>query len=78
MEPNYGYSKPELVEELELDSTIAESSSEKRLTLIRVNENRQSEADDDLYSGKRLDADKWEGLSDKDGEEHSEDLSSGR
>jgi RNA polymerase primary sigma factor len=76
MEPNYGYSKPELVEELELDSSIAESSSEKRLTLIRVNENRQSEPDDDLYSGKRLDADKWEGLSDKDGEEHSEDLQS--
>jgi len=75
METNYLYSKPELVEELELDTSSTESTPDKRLTLIRVNEKRQAEVDP--YPEKRFDEEgKWDGLSDKDGEDNSADLQS--
>ena len=75
METNYEYSKSEVVEELDLDSSTSESTPDKRLTLIRVNENRQSLEEVDSCSEKRCNEEgKWGGLSEKDGEDHAPDL----
>jgi DNA-directed RNA polymerase sigma subunit (sigma70/sigma32) len=75
MNNTYLYSKSELVDELELETTTPEDSHEKHLKLIQVNENRQSEEAFDSYPEKRFDEeDTGGGLNEKDRDNLSADL----
>ena len=78
MEPNYLYSKAELVDELELDISTTESTPETPLKLILVNEHPQAAEEVDSYGEKRSDesGNKWGGVPDRDGDDNAADLHS--